>query len=279
MQNKLELINKLFEGKNIRVVWDAEAQEYFFSVIDVIEILTESLDPAHYWRTLKSRMTLEGNETVTNCVAFKMKAKDGKMRITDTLDTKGILRLIQSIPSPKAEPFKLWLASLGKEEIDNIFDPSVAINKSINYYKKKGYTDSWIEARLKGILNRNKLTSAWKETGIREGIEYAILTNEIYKSWSGMKTQEYKEFKSLKKESLKDNVTDIEVSLADLGEISTRELIKKKNPRGLEENKEIAKTGGSISRTARDALEKELGESVIKNTNNIKYEKLKGDEK
>lgn len=179
--NKLETITNLFDDKEIRSIWDSEKGEYYFSVIDVIGVLTESNDPAHYWRTLKSRMIQEGNEIVTNCDTFKLKAKDGKMRNTDMLDMKGIFRLIESVPSPKAEPFKLWLANLGSERIDEVFDPEVAIKRAINYYRSRGYSDKWIESRLKGILDRNKLTDIWREGGIREDYEYGILTNEIYK--------------------------------------------------------------------------------------------------
>lgn len=194
-QEKLETISNLFEGSEIRSIWDSEKEEYYFSVVDVISVLTDSSDPAHYWRTLKSRMIQEGNETVTNCDTFKLRAKDGKMRNTDMLDTQNILRLIESVPSPKAEPFKMWLASLGSERIDEVFDPEIAIKRAIDYYRKRGYSDKWIESRLKGILDRNKLTDVWKEGGISEYYEYGILTNEIYKEWSGMKASEYKAFK------------------------------------------------------------------------------------
>ena len=271
-KNKLETISNLFEGKEIRSIWDSEKEDYYFSVEDVIGALTESDDPSHYWRTLKSRMIKEGNETVTNCDTFKLKARDGKMRNSDVLDTKGILRLIESVPSPKAEPFKLWLANLGSERIDEVFDPEIAIKRAINFYRKRGYSDKWIETRLKGILNRNKLTDVWKEGGITENKEYAILTNEIYKEWSGMKANEYKAFKGLRKESLRDNMTDIEILLTDLGEIATRELAKEHKPYGLNQNKEIAKRGGQIAKNTRDNLENELHKSVISNQNNLNYQ-------
>ncbi len=209
-----------------------------------------------------------------NIVQLKMKSqKDGKKYLTDTLDTKGILRLIESVPSPKAEPFKLWLAQMGKERIDEVFDPEIAIKRAIDYYRNRGYSDKWIEARLKGILDRNKLTDVWKENGIKDGFEFAVLTNEIYRAWSGMKASEYKEYKNIRKESLRDNMTDVEVALTDLGEIATRELAKKHKPQGLKENKEIAKAGGEVAKTARNDLEKKLGETVIstKNTLNYKY--------
>ena len=205
--------------------------------------------------------------------------KDGKNYLTDVLDTKGILRLIESVPSPKAEPFKLWLANVGSERIDEVFDPEKAINRAINYYKKRGYDDEWIKKRLTAILNRNKLTDAWKETGIKENYEYAILTNEIYKEWSGMKASDYKEYKGLRKESLRDNMTDIEIALTDLGEIATRELVKTHKPNGLEQNKKIAKMGGNTAKIARDDLEKKLEKTVISKTNSLGYEYKKEQEK
>lgn len=217
-------------------------------------------------------MIQEGNETVTNCDTFKLKAKDGKMRNTDMLDTQNILRLIESIPSPKAEPFKMWLATLGKERIDEVFDPEIAINRAVDYYKKHGYDDKWIKARLDGIIDRHKLTDVWKEGGISKDYEYGILTNEIYKEWSGMKASEYKQFKGIRKESLRDNMSDIEIVLTDLGEIATRKLAKKHMPYGLEQNIKIAKMGGSAAKAARDNLEKNLGESVITKQNALNYQ-------
>ena len=201
-----------------------------------------------------------------------MKAQDGKLRETDTLDTKGILRLIESVPSPKAEPFKLWLANLGSERIDEVFDPEIAVNREVEYYRRRGYNDKWIKTRLTGIVDRFKLTDVWKEQGITKDYEYGILTNEIYKSWSGMKASEYKKFKGIRKESLRDNMTDIEVALTDLGEIATRELAKEHKPFGLEQNRQIAKRGGNIAKITRDNLEKELGRTVISNKNSLNYE-------
>ena len=271
---KLETISNLFEGKEIRSIWDAEKEEYFFSVVDVIKALTDSNNPNDYWYRLKKRMTdEEKSEISTKCRQLKLKSKDGKSYATDTLDTKCILRLIESVPSPKAEPFKLWLAQMGKERIDEVFDPEIAIKRAIDYYRNRGYSDKWIEARLKGILDRNKLTDVWKENGIKEGYEFAVLTNEIYQTWSGMKASEYKEYKNLRKESLRDNMTDVEVALTDLGEIATRELAKKHRPQGLKANRKIAKAGGEVAKTARDDLEKKLGETVIskKNVLNYKY--------
>lgn len=216
----------------------------------------------------------EKSEISTKCRQLKMKSKDGKKYLTDTLDTEGILRLIESVPSPKAEPFKLWLAQMGKERIDEVFDPEQAIKRGIEYYRKRGYSDRWIEARLKGILDRNKLTDVWKDNGINENYEYAILTNEIYKTWSGMKANEYKEYKNIRKESLRDNMTDVEVVLTDLGEIATRELAKKYKPQGLKENKEIAKAGGGVAKSAREDLEDKLKEKVISRENNLEYKYL-----
>ena len=270
-ENKLDTITNLFEGTEIRSIWDKEKEDYYFSVVDVIGALTNSAEPRKYWSVLKTRLKKEGSELTTKCSQLKLKSSDGKDYNQDVLDTEGIFRLIESIPSRKAEPMKLWLASLGKERIDEVFDPEIAIKRSINYYRKRGYSDNWIEARLKGILNRNKLTDVWKENGITENYEYGILTNEIYKSWSGMKASEYKEFKGLRKESLRDNMTDIEVALTDLGEIATRELAKEHRPYGLKQNKEIAKRGGNIAKITKDSLEKELGKSVITRDNSLNY--------
>ncbi len=217
MKNKLETITNLFESNEIRSIWDSEKEEYYFSVVDVISALTNSNNPRNYWNMLKKRMTEEEqSELSTKCVQLKMKSKkDGKSYFTDTLDTKGILRLIESVPSPKAEPFKIWLASLGNDRINEVLDPEIAINRAVEYYRKRGYDDKWIKARLAGIVDRFKLTDVWKESGITKNYEYGILTNEIYKSWSGMKASEYKAFKGIRKESLRDNMTDIEVALTD----------------------------------------------------------------
>ncbi len=271
--SKLETISNLFEGKEIRSVWDTDKEEYYFSVIDVISDLTDSNNPRNYWNMLKKRMTEEEkSELSTKCVQLKMKAIDGKLRTTDTLDTKGILRLIESVPSQNAEPFKLWLAQMGKERIDEIFDPEIAMSRAIDYYRSRGYSDKWIEARLKGILDRKKLTDVWKESGVTKNYEYAILTNEIYQEWSGMKASEYKNYKNIRKESLRDNMTDVEVALANLGEIATRELAKEHKPYGLKENKEIAKKGGHVAKVAREDMEKELGKSVVSKENSLNYQ-------
>ena len=280
-QDKLETITKLFEGKEIRSVWDTEKEDYYFSVVDVIDALTDSPNPRNYWNMLKKRMTEEEqSQLYTKCVQLKMKSKkDGKNYATDTLDTKGILRLIESVPSPKAEPFKMWLAGLGKERIDEVFDPEIAIKRAINYYRNRGYDDKWIKARLNGILDRNKLTDLWKQSGINEGYEYAILTNDIYREWSGMTAKEYKEFKGLRKESLRDNMSDIEVLLADIGEITTRELAKKHKPYGLSENRKIAKAGGEVASNTRKDIEEKLGENVIIKNNNLNYQYIDDNKK
>ena len=268
-ENKLNTITNLFEGSEIRSVWDSEKEDYYFSVVDVIRVLTNSNIPKRYWTDLKKKLIEEGSQLYENIVRLKMKATDGKFRETDTLDTEGIFRLIESVPSPKAEPFKMWLASLGKERIDEVFDPEKAINRAIDYYRKKGYSDHWIEARLKGILNRKKLTDIWKANGITENYEYAILTNEIYKAWYGMKANEYKDFKGIRKESLRDNVTDIEVILTDLGEATTREIAKQEQPQGLKDNLKVAKRGGNVSKIARESYELETVHSTITNENYI----------
>ena len=272
MVNKLETISNLFEGKEIRSVWDAEKEEYYFSVVDIISALTDSKIPRNYWSDLKRKLINEGTQLHEEIVQLKLRSnKDGKNYLTDTLHTKGILRLIESVPSPKAEPFKLWLAQMGKERIDEVFNPEIAIKRAIDYYRNRGYSDKWIEARLKGILDRNKLTDIWKENGIKENYEFAVLTNEIYEAWSGMKAAKYKEYKNIRKESLRDNMTDVEVALTDLGEIATRELAKKHKPFGLKENKKVAKAGGEVAKTARDDLEKKLGETVISKKNSLNY--------
>ena len=274
--NKLETISNLFEGSEIRSIWVSEKEDYYFSVVDIISALTESNNPRNYWNTLKRRMTEEEkSELYAKCVQLKMKSqKDGKSYLTDTLDTQGILRLIESIPSPKAEPFKLWLAQMGKERIDEVFDPELAVNRAVDYYRSRGYDDKWIKQRLTGVVDRRKLTDVWKERGITKNVEYGILTNEIYKEWSGMKASEYKEFKGIRKESLRDNMTDIEVTLTDLGEIATRELAQEHKPYGLKENIKIAQMGGNVAKVARDNLEEKLGKTVITKNNALNYKYL-----
>ena len=270
-QDKMHLINKIFNNKTIRTIWDKEEEKYYISVVDVVGVLSESKDGRKYWNKLKQRLKDEGNETVTNCHQLKLKAKDGKYRLTDVVDIEDMFRIIESVPSPNAEPIKQWLAKLGRERIDETFNPSLTVERAINTYRAKGYDEEWIIKRIKSIQDRRKLTEVWKDNGVEKEVEYAILTNEIYKEWSGMTTKEYKKYKNLRKESLRDNMTDIEVTLADLGEIATRELAKKHKPYGLEKNKEIAKLGGHTALVAKDDLEKNLGESVINKSNKLNY--------
>ncbi len=271
MKNKLETISNLFENNEIRSIWNSEKEEYYFSVVDVVGALTGSNNPRKYWSVLKTRLKNEGSEVTTNCSQLKMLAPDGKIRLRDAMTTKDILRLIESIPSPKAEPFKLWLAEVGSDRIDEVFDPERAINRAINYYRQKGYDDKWIEIRLKGILSRKSITDTWKENGITENYEYALLTNEIYKTWSGMKANEYKEFKGIRKESLRDNMTDIEVILTDLAEFTARDIAKQENPQGLNENLNVAKRGGKVAKGAKEFYEKETNLKAISNKNNLTY--------
>ncbi len=271
MSDKLKTISNLFEGKEVRSIWDSEKEDYYFSVVDVISVLTESNDASHYWRTLKSRMIKEGNETVTNCDTFKLEAKDGKMRNTDMLDTEGIFRLIESVPSPKAEPFKLWLARLGREKVDEVFDPSKGIDQMIDFYLKKGYTLDWIEARIKVIISRKKLTKVWKENGVTENYEYALLTNEIYKTWSGMTASEYKEYKNIRKENLRDNMSDIEVALTDIGEITARDIAKNERPIGYKDNRKAAIRGGEVAKKTKEFYEEATGLSAITSENALDY--------
>ena len=270
-EDKMHLINKIFNNDNIRTIWDKEEEKYYISVVDVVGILSESKDKQSYWRKLKQRLKEEGNETVTNCHGLKLKAQDGKYRLTDVVDIEGMFRIIESIPSKNAEPIKQWLAKLGSERIDEVFNPSLGIQRLIDLYRSKGYDELWIAKRIKGIQQRKKLTDVWKENGVIGNYEYGILTNEIYKSWSGMTAKEYKEFKGLRKESLRDNMDSIEVTLADLGEEATKRLANKQKPQGLRDNIKVAKIGGNIAKVARDELEKQLGESIISKDNMLNY--------
>ena len=271
-QNKLETISNLFEGSEIRSIWDSEKEDYYFSVVDVIKALTDSTNARDYWYKLKIRMTdEEKSEVSTNCRQLKMKAQDGKLRVTDTLDTKGILRLIESVPSPKAEPFKMWLASLGSERIDEVFDPEKAVNRAVEYYRRKGYSDEWIKTRLSGIVDRFKLTDIWKSGGIEKPVEFALLTNEIYKNWSGMKASEYKQYKGIRKESLRDNMTDIEIALTNIGEIAARDIARVEKPHGLKENMNVAARGGGVAKAARNSYEKETKISAVSKENALNY--------
>lgn len=265
---------KLFEGRQIRSAWDNEKEEWYFSIIDIVGVLTDSKDPGAYWRKLKQRLQEEGNEVVTICHTLKMQAADGKMRKTDVADMQGIFRIIQSVPSPKAEPFKMWLAEVGKERIDEIIDPELTIDRALNTYLKKGYSREWINQRLQAIQVRKELTDTWQDHGVKAGKEYAILTNEISKAWSGMTTREYKNLKGLKKENLRDNMSTLEIVLNMLAEATTTELTKTKNPQGLDENKKVAKDGGSIAGNARKEIEKETGQPVITSKNAIDFAKL-----
>lgn len=271
MNNKLETISNLFEDKEIRSIWDSEKEEYYFSIVDVISALTDSNIPRNYWSDLKRKLKQEGSQLHENIVQLKMKAQDGKLRETDTLDTKGVLRLIESVPNSKAEPFKVWLANLGNERINEVFDPEIAVNRAVNYYRSKGYTDEWIKARLTGIVDRFKLTDVWKDGGITKPIEFALLTNEIYKGWSGMKASEYKNYKGLRKEPLRDNMTDIEVALTNVGEIAARDIALTEQPQGLKENLSVAKRGGGVAKGAKDLYEKETKKSAISKNNALDY--------
>ena len=271
MENNIQI----FEGKKIRSVWDNEKEEWYFSVVDVVGALTDSLNPNNYWKVLKKRLKDEGNELVTNCNRLKMKShKDGKMYMTDVADIRGIFRIIQSIPSPKAEPFKMWLAQVGKDRIDEITDPELTIDRALETYLKKGYSKEWINQRLQAIQVRKELTDAWQEHGVKKGIEYAILTDEISKAWSGLATREYKDLKGLKKENLRDNMSTLELVLNMLAEATTAELTNIHNPNGLEENKKVAKRGGTIAGNTRKEIEADTGKSVITAKNAVDFSKL-----
>ncbi len=265
---------KLFDEYKIRTKWDPEIEDYYYSIIDVIAVLTESKNPSAYWRKLKQRLSEESNESVTNCHRLKMPAKDGKMRETDVANTKELLRLIQSVPSPKAEPFKQWLAQMGKERLEEIADPEIAMQRAINTYREKDYTEEWITQRMRSIETRKELTAEWNRVGVNEGIEYAILTNDISKAWSGMSTKEYKQYKGLRKESLRDNMTNLELIFNMLAEASTTEISKVENPDGFEDSRDVAKRGGNIAGNARQELEEVTGKSVISKKNSKNPELL-----
>ena len=257
---------QIFEDRKIRTVWDDEQEKWYFSIVDTIEVLTDSKDyttARKYWNKLKQRLKEEGNETVTNCHQFKMRALDGKMRLTDVADTEQLFRLIQSIPSPKAEPFKQWMAHVASVRIDQMQDPELSIEQAMVDYKHLGYSDAWINQRLKSIEVRKELTDEWKRTGVKEGVEFATLTDIITREWSDMRTKEYKQLKGLKKENLRDNMTNIELALNILAEASTSEISKQKNPSGFKQNVTIAKEGGSVAKVARKQLEEKLGRTVI----------------
>ena len=257
---------KLFEDFKVRTLWDKEKETWYFSVVDIIAILTESEKPANYWKVLKNRLKKEGSQLVTICNQLKMQSSDGKFYNTDVFDTEGVLRLVQSVPSPKAEPFKLWLAKVGSERIDEIQDPEIAINRALKYYLDKGYSPEWVNQRLKSIEVRKALTDEWQRSGVKNS-EYGILTDILTKEWSGMKTSDYKEFKGLKKESLRDNMSNMELVLNMLAEVSTTEISKQRNPKNFDENKTIAKEGGSVAKNARKQIETATGKSVVTDEN------------
>ena len=256
---------KVFESKQVRTLWNAEEEEWYFSVVDVVAILTDAdyQGARNYWKVLKNRLAKEGSEVVTNCNRLKMPAEDGKMRLTDCLDTKGVLRLVQSIPSPKAEPFKMWLAQVGSERLDEIADPEKAIIRGADFYRAKGYTEGWINQRLQTIEMRKELTDEWKARGIERDKDYAILTNEMTKAWSGLTVREYKELKGLKKENLRDNMTNIELVLNMLAEVTTTAISRQEQPESFDENRAVARRGGKVAKNARKDIETQLGKSVI----------------
>ena len=265
---------RLFEDKKIRAAWDEEKEEWYFAIVDVIAVLTESPNPQTYWRVMKKRLKDEGNETVTNCNALKMTAADGKKRLTDVANTEQLLRIIQSIPSPKAEPFKAWLAMVGRERMEETVDPEQAIDRALETYLKKGYSEEWVHQRLLAIRIRNELTDEWKKRGVEKGKEYAILTDEISRAWSGMTTRQYKKLKGLKKENLRDNMSDLELVLTMLAEASTTDIAKVTNPQGFSENQDVARRGGKVAGIARQALEAETGKPVVTSQNASNFRQL-----
>ena len=254
---------QLFEQKKVRTVWDDEEEKWYFAIVDVVEVLTDSENPQTYWRVLKNRLKKEGNETVTNCNGLKLRAADGKMRMTDVADTEQLFRIIQSLPSPKAEPFKQWMAQVASQRLNQMQDPELNIDQAIIDYKRLGYSDAWINQRIKSIEVRKELTDEWKRTGVQEGLEYASLTDIITREWSGFTTKQYKNYKGLKKENLRDNMTNLEIALNILAEASAAELSKQRDPNGFRGQKQVAKDGGSVAKAARTQLENQLGHSVI----------------
>ena len=268
-EDKVQLINKIFKNSKIRTIWNQEEEKYYISVVDVVGTITKSNDGRKYWNKLKQRLKEEGNQLVTNCHQLKLKSSDGKYYKTDVVDIEGMFRIIESIPSKNAEPIKQWLAKLGKERIDETFDPSIGVERTIDLYRRKGYDEEWIVKRIKSIQDRKKLTDVWKENGIEKMSEYAILTNEIYETWSGMNKQQYKKYKGLKKESLRDNMDNIELILTDLGEEATRRLAMKYKPNGLKKNMIAAREGGMVAKVAKDSLESKLNEKIVTKNNKI----------
>ena len=269
---------QLFEEKKVRALWDDEAEKWYFSIVDAVAVLTDSVDPTAYWRKLKQRLKEEGNETVTNCHGLKMLAPDGKMRMTDVADTEQLLRLIQSIPSPKAEPFKQWMAQVAAQRLDQMQDPELSIEQAMMDYKRLGYSDAWINQRLKSIEIRKDLTDEWKKRGLQEGVQFATLTDIIYSTWSGMTAKEYKQFKGLKKENLRDNMTNRELVLNMLAELSTKDISESQNPETFGEHMDVARQGGEIARHARMELETKTGKPVVTSLNAKEAMKLKAAE-
>src|SRR5574344_3144155 len=277
-QDNMHLINKIFNNETIRTIWDKDDEKYYISIVDIVGVLADSKEPRKYWSWLKTKLKKEEDFQLSSITRqLKLKSSDGKYYNTDVCDIEGMFRIIESIPSKNAEPIKQWLAHLGKERIDEVFDTSLTVQRGIDTYRAKGYDEAWIQKRIKGMQDRKRLTDVWKDGGIKENREYAILTNEIYKGWSGMTAKEYKQYKGLRKESLRDNMSDIEVTLADLGEIATREIAKKNNPQGLKQNIEVAKRGGKIANNTRADLEREIGGSVITNNNALDYQYIEED--
>ena len=269
MTKKQEI--QIFENKKVRTAWDSETEQWYFSIVDIVAILTESVDPQAYWRKLKQRLKNEGNETVTTCHALKMISADGKMRLTDVANQEQMFRLIQSIPSHKAEPFKIWMAQVASQRLDQMQDPELSIEQAIADYKRLGYSDKWINSRVKGIEVRKELTDEWDRAGVKQGQQYASLTDIITREWSGMTTRQYKQYKGLKKENLRDNMTNVELALNMLAEASTTEISKQKNPRGFAESAKIAKEGGSVAKAARKQLESKTGKSAISSSKASDY--------
>ncbi len=272
-QEKMYLINKIFNNKTIRTIWDNDEEKYYVSAVDVAGELFNSVEPRKYWSWLKRKVSKEdGFELSSITRQLKLKSSDGKYYMTDVVTIEGMFRIIESIPSKNAEPIKQWLAKLGSERIDEVFDPSITVQRAIDTYRAKGYDEDWIIKRIKGIQDRKKLTDVWKDNGVTEDVEFAILTNEIYKQWSGMTAKEYKSYKGLRKEALRDNMSDLEVLLADIGETTTRELAKMHKPYGLDENKKVAKSGGQVAKNTRNDIEERLGKAIVNQENMLNYQ-------
>jgi len=270
-EDKMQLINKLFNNETIRTIWDKDEEKYYISIVDIVGVISGSNRPRKYWSDLKKNLIKDGFEVSEKIGQLKLKSQDGKYRMTDVCDIEGMFRIIESIPSKNAEPIKQWLAHLGKERVDETFDPSIALQRAIDLYRTKGYDEEWIAKRMKSIQERKKLTDVWKENGIESNIEYAILTNEIYKEWSGMTAKEYKQYKGLRKENLRDNMDNIELILTDLSEEATKRLATKQKPNGLKENIKVAKMGGHAAKVAKEDIEKNLGESVVIKGNDLNF--------